>query len=124
MSTSLALRFVKGDTSPEVMRWLSAGLSGYLAGAELSSAFGLDRVSLLKTRNRALKTAARLLGEAEPWELAKLLSAAIKRFETRSLPLYEKGLKQPTPVDEALIEAFGTGCRIPKSHRKLYDLLR
>lgn len=125
MTSLLARRLADGDNSPDVVQWVSRGVAKYLRGEGLYEALGLDRSSLLRERNAALRRAADLLDLGDgPWKTAGRLAAAIKRFETRTLPLYRRGQASPSPIDQALLDAFATGCRIPKTQRKLHDFLR
>jgi len=125
MTTALIRRLADGDNSPDVFQWMAQAAKKYLRGETIDTALGLDRSSLLRERNAALYRAADLLDRGGgPWCTAGLLAASIKRFENRMLQLYRRGLAEPSPVDQALIDAFATGQRIPKTQRKLYDILR
>lgn len=126
MSIELALRLSHCDISPEVVQWAAAGLARFLKGECLEEALQLDRVSLLRQRNQALIRAASYLDQGDGcWHTAGRLAGAIKRFEARTLPNYLSGvLDSLSPVDSSLLIALGTGCRVPKTQRKLYDLLR
>ena len=86
----------------------------------------LDRVARRKARDAALLECALLLGADHPgpWAVAERLEAAIKRFECRVWPRLRAGFAcQLGPVDMALHRAYLTGERIPKTQRRLYDLL-
>lgn len=125
MTSLLLHRLAAGDCSPDVVKWLIQGATKYLDGEGLDIALGLDRNSLLRERNAALRRAANLLDLGDgPWKTAGRLAVAIKRLETRTLPLYRRGQASPSPIDQALVDAFATGCRIPKTQRKLHDFLR
>ncbi len=86
----------------------------------------LDRVARRKARDSALLECGALLGADRPgpWAVAERLEAAIKRFESRVWPQLRAGIvRQLGPVDAALHRAFLTGERIPRTQRRLYDLL-
>lgn len=88
MSTELARRAVAVDFSPEAATWLAEGMRRHLAGDDLARAFGLDRASPIRQRNRALRSAAALLDQDDgPWRFACRLEAAIWRYEGRIRPL-------------------------------------
>lgn len=86
-----------------------------------------DRVARIHARNRALQQAACVLGADNPgaWVLAHRLESAIERFSTRVWPRLRAGLHRGelSPADAALYRAFLTGQRVPRTQRRLYDLL-
>ena len=86
----------------------------------------LDRVARRKARDAALLECARVLAADDPgpWAVAKRLEAAIKRFDGRVWPRLRGGMPCDLgPCDMALHRAFLSGERIPKTQRRLYDLL-
>lgn len=86
----------------------------------------LDRCARIKARNEALLDAAELMGSDRPgaWVLAERLECAIERFQTRIWPRLIAGERCPlAPSDEALYRAFLAGIHVPKTQRRLYDLL-
>ena len=124
MTAALIRRLADGDNSPDVFQWMAQAAKKYLRGETIDTALGLDRSSLLRERNAALYRAADLLDRGDgPWKTAGRLAASINRFENRTLPLYRSGLAEPSPVDQALIDAFATGQRITRTPRRLYDML-
>lgn len=111
-----------------VVRWLQPGLRRYLQGeAPLEVALRLTGAARIAARNRALIEAARVLDGGRglsAWDLAKTLSASIRRFESVHLPRLRAGLEiEPTPLNLALARAFDSGARPLGSRRRLYDLL-
>lgn len=125
-SVELAQRAAVGDLDPEVVCWVQAAFSRYRAGDDLALAFGLDRASRIRQRNRALRSAAGLLDQDDgPWRCAQRLAAAIQRYEGRIRPLLTRDphLKLP-PLDEALRQAFNTGARVPSTTRNLFELIK
>ena len=86
----------------------------------------LERAARIKARNGALLDAATMLGADGPgtWIVAGRLSSAIRRFESRLWPRLRAGMAcELSPCDGAIHCAFLTGERIPKTQRRLYDLL-
>ena len=126
MSIELANRAAIGDLSPEVVAWMAEGMRRHLAGDDLEHAFGLDRATRLRERNRSLQEAARLLDTGEGvWHLAGRLEAAVRRYERRIKPQIAAGLATAlAPVDAAIHAAFLTGCRVPTTRRNLFELIR
>lgn len=128
MSANFVRRAASGDFSPEVASWLKNGFSRYQAGEDIGHAFGLDRVSLIRSRDAALTEAARLLDDGgRPWRVAGLLADAIKRFERRVAPALQKDPSIPlSPVEEAIRRAMETDglSRVPRTQRTLYELIR
>jgi hypothetical protein len=126
MTAELARRAADGDTAPEILAWISESMRRHLAGDDLEEAFRLDRASRLRQRNRALLAAAEALDDGSgPWATAGRLEAAIRRFESRLLPLLRRDPSMALPpLDEALCRAFDTGSRLPRTQRKIYELLR
>lgn len=86
-----------------------------------------ERTARIKARNGALQRAAVELGADQPgaWVLAGRLAAAVARFEARQWPLLRAGLHRGelTPAEDALHVAFLTGQHIPRTQRRLYQLL-
>lgn len=126
MSAELVRRAAAGDFSPEVAAWLAEGMRRHLAGDDLAQAFGLDRASRLRQRNRALRAAAALLDQDDgPWRCACRLAAAIRRYEARIRPLLKRDPHMPlAPLDQALRQAFDTGERVPSTARNLFELIK
>lgn len=87
-----------------------------------------ERLARIRLRDRSLAEAARVLDfdSCGAWVLAKRLEDAVKRFETRLWPLLRNGIHQRelSPSEAALHRAFLTGERVPKTARRLYDLLK
>lgn len=86
----------------------------------------LERVARIKARNHALREAASVLGADSPtsWVLAERLEAAVERFATRVWPRLRDGIQcDLAPSDAYLHRAFLTGERVPRTQRRLYDLL-
>ena len=86
----------------------------------------LDRVARRKARDAALLECARVLAADDrgPWTVAERLEAAIKRFDGRVWPRLRAGMPCDLgPCDMALHRAFLSGERIPRTQRRLYDLL-
>lgn len=129
MSIELATRAAAGKLDPEVCTWLANGLKAYVDGAErnLETALGLDRSRRVRERNAALLEAAQHLAArtSSPWELAGALAAAIRNFETRIRPrgraLNSESL---SPLNRAILRAFSSGVRIPRTQRNIHELLR
>jgi hypothetical protein len=125
MTAELARRAADGDAGPEVIAWISESMRRHLAGDELEAAFRLDGASRLRQRNRALLAAAEALDDGSgPWATAGRLAAAIRRYEARVWPLLRRDPSMALPpIDAALRRAFDAGSRIPRTQRRLYDLL-
>lgn len=86
----------------------------------------LDRVARRKARDAALRDCARVLGADDPgpWVVAERLEAGIHRFECRVWPRLRAGMPcDLAPLDLALRRAFLSGERVPRTQRRLYDLL-
>lgn len=86
----------------------------------------LERMARIKARDRAMIDAALVLGADDPctWILAGRLADAIDRFESRLWPRLRAGLDcELSPADAAIHRAFLAGERVPKTQRRLYDLL-
>ncbi len=86
----------------------------------------LERVARRKARDAALRECARVLAgdDPGPWVVAERLEAAVHRFEGRVWPRLRAGMPcDLAPSDAALHRAFLTGERIPRTQRRLYDLL-
>lgn len=119
----LLVRIAMGDAvTPGEVRGLLYSRAGR-ADRERS-----ERIARVRLRDRSLAEAARVLDvdSCGAWVLAKRLEAAVKRFETRLLPLLMSGIHQRelSPSEAALHRAFLTGERVPKTARRLYDLLK
>lgn len=120
-SIDLLLRLACGEPVTQ-----ADALSVLHQGIDRADLRRLDRVARRKARDAALLECALLLGAdcPGPWVTAGRLEAAIKRFESRVWPRLRAGIvRQLGPVDAALHRAFLTGERIPKTQRRLYDLL-
>ena len=86
----------------------------------------MERVARIKARDNALCDAAAVLGVDSPgaWVLAARLEAAVARFDARIWPRLRAGVQcDLAPSDAALHRAFLTGERVPRTQRRLYDLL-
>lgn len=86
----------------------------------------LERLARLKARDSALLEAAAVLGADNPgaWVLAGRLALAVERFESRLWARLRSGAAfDLAPSDSAIHRAFLTGERVPKTQRRLYDLL-
>lgn len=98
------------------------------AQAALCCGAGTDRPARIRARNHALQQAAQALGFDSPcaWVLARRLELAIVRFSARVWPQLRADLHRGelSPADAALYRAFLTGQRVPRTQRRLYDLLR
>ncbi len=58
------------------------------------------------------------------WALAERLEAAVLRFESRLSPRSKAGFEfELSPSDECLYRAFLTGQHVPRTQRRLYDLV-
>lgn len=129
MSIELSQQAARGDFTAEVLEWIAGAMRRHQAGEDLDVALGLDRVSRIRERDRALRDAAALLAGADrsvgPWRCARLLEGAIRRFETRIRPLM---LRQPgmtlSPLDDAIRRAFDTGQSVPTTTRNLYEIVK
>ncbi|WP_374279199.1 hypothetical protein [Azonexus sp.] len=129
MSIELAERAAAGKLDPEVIAWLSSGLRAYIDGRErsLETALSLDLSRRVRERNDALIEAAKILSRqsTSPWATAGLLARAICNFETNVLPSDQlRNSKNMTALNTHLLRAFNTGVRIPRTQRKIYDLIR
>ena len=118
---TLALRIACGDpvTQAEARSVLAAGV-------DCEDTARLDRFQRRKARDEALRDAADELGGEGlgAWALAELLEAAVLRFESRVWPRLRAGLECTlSPSDEALYRAYLSGQHIPRTQRRLYDLL-
>lgn len=120
---SVALRVACGEmvTQAEARSVLAA------AAVDREDAARLDRSQRIKARNEALRTAAAELGATKlgAWRQAELLEAAVRRFESRLWPRLRVGLECAalSPSDEALCRAFLSGLPVPRTQRRLYELL-
>ena len=86
----------------------------------------MERVARIKARDNALCDAAAVLGVDSPcaWVLAARLEAAVARFDVRIWPRLCAGMEcDLTPSEAALYRAFLTGEKVPRTQRRLYDLL-
>ena len=86
-----------------------------------------DRVARIKARDAALYDAATTLGSDSPgaWVVAGRVADAIDRFEVRTWPRLKAGMAcDLSPSEESIYRAFLTGERVPKTARRLYDLLK
>lgn len=87
----------------------------------------VERIARIKARDAALIEAAVVLGADGPgtWMLAGRLSQAVTRFESCLWPRLRAGMDgtQLPPSETAIHHAFLTGERVPKTQRRLYDLL-
>ena len=91
-----------------------------------SEAARLERVARIKARNEALRDAADELGYPGAWAAAGRLEAAIARFESRLWPRLRAGLvacNDLAPHEQALYRAWLSGAHVPRTQRRLYDLL-
>ena len=128
MSVELAYKVAKGDIDPSVSKWLCYAFGEYLAGrASLETALGLDRARRVRERNAALLRAAAVIKGRKtlsPWALAGMLANAIKRFERRALPVWSTFPRgKLSELNRAILEALEASTRIPRTQRKLYELL-
>jgi hypothetical protein len=123
--SNLARQVASGEFSPEARDWLVKAFSSYLAEAKpddksITRALGLDRQSLLRCRDDALREAARLL-ELESdndlrFPVAARLAAAVA---------YHKRLRREpkTDIEYCIATAFSCGQVVPGTTRRLYDLI-
>jgi hypothetical protein len=82
---------------------------------------------MVRRRNAALVEAARLLheGDMAATSSAKLLEAAVRRFECRVWPrVRDQAAPDLPPLDAALHRAFMSGARPLRSWRRILDLLK
>ncbi|HRQ59635.1 MAG TPA: hypothetical protein PLN31_19635 [Azoarcus taiwanensis] len=120
---TLARRAAEGQHDAAVRAWVSEACRRILAGDPPDQAFRLTSGDRLRMRNAALLDAARLLDTGETWATAGRVATAIHRFEARILPTLQRNPEHPLDeIDQALQRAFATGCRIPGTQRRLYDL--
>lgn len=120
-SFDLVLRVATGGTVTQ-----AEALSTLHNRADRGEVQRLERLARLKARDSALLEAAALLGADNPgaWVLAGRLERAVERFELRMWPRLRAGLDcKQGPSDAAIHRAFLTGERVPKTQRRLYDLL-
>lgn len=120
-SFDLLLRLASGEsvTQAEALRILHSH-------ADRGDVQRLERSARLKARDSALLEAAAVLGADHPgaWVLAGRMALAVARFESRLWPRVRAGLDcDLAPSDAAIHRAFLTGERVPKTQRRLYDLL-
>ena len=118
----LLLRLAVGEQveRAEVLTLLHSNL------CDRGDAWRLERVSRRKARDGALREAAGVLGADEPgaWVVAGRLQAAVVRFEGYAWPRLRAGMQLDlSPSDKALHRAFMAGERVPRTQRRLYDLL-
>ena len=86
-----------------------------------------EKCVAVRSRNDALREAADCLAHDAPaaWTLAQRLEQALKRFRIYTWPRLVAGLDVTlSPADDALKRAFLTGASIPKTQRRLYELLK
>lgn len=122
---NLARDVARGEFSPEAREWLAKAFSSYLAEAKpddksMARALGLDRVSLTRCRDEALREAARLLAlESDNdgrMRVAERVAAAVA---------YHKRMRcdARTPIESCIATAFACGQWVPRTWRRLYDLI-
>jgi hypothetical protein len=126
MTMQLARRAASGDASPDVLEWIATSMRRHFDGDDVAVSLGLDRVSLIRERNRALNDAAALLDDGTgAWNTALLLERAIRYHQARVIPLLERDPNKAIgPIDGALRRAFQTGQRVPTTARNLYNVIR
>ena len=86
-----------------------------------------EKCVAVRSRNAALREAADCLAHDAPaaWTLAQRLAQALTRFRIYTWPRLVAGLDVTlSPADDALKRAFLTGASIPKTQRRLYELLK
>lgn len=121
---TLARRAAEGQHDAAVREWVSEACRRILAGDPPDQAFRLTSGDRLRARNAALTDAARLLDTGETWATAGRVATAIHRFEARIAPSLQRDPNHHIDqIDQALRRAFATGCRIPRTQRRLYDVL-
>ena len=96
------------------------------AGIDRQDAARLERCDRIQCRNQALREAAGELGSGlSAWALAERLEAAVLRFESRIWPRLKAGFQcELSPSDECLYRAFLTGEHVPRTQRRLHDLVK
>ena len=108
--------------------WLLNAIDRWEAGDQLDVALGLCGGAAITRRNMALRAAADVLnpdGVLTRNSVATLLEVAIRRFETRVLPRYQKNINMElSEVDALLAEIFNSRCRVVRGHRQLFEIIR
>lgn len=113
----------------ETIQWLCTGFQRHRnRGMSLNAALRLDKASLRRVRDVALREAAELLrpGAESEWQVAVRLADAISRFETRIWSRCRTGTDVPYlgPMDLALYRAFRQGVKVPSTPKMLYQLVQ
>lgn len=113
----------------ETTQWLYTGFRRHRhRGMSLNAALGLDKASLRRVRDAALREAAEVLrpGTESEWQVAVRLADAISRFETRIWPRCRQETEpiHLGPMDEAIRRAFRQGVKVPSTPKMLYQLVR
>lgn len=86
-----------------------------------------ERIARRRLRDDGLRDAARALDfdDCGSWHQATRLAVAVQRFEGVVWPRLQAGLlRELSPVDDGLCQAFLSGERVPKTARHLYELLK
>ncbi len=130
MSMRVLLRLIAStaDADPEAHAWLAQGLQRWRDGEDLQHALDLVGPGANQAAEAALFRAALLLDPqrtkpAHP--VAVQLAAALERFERRTWPRISV-TEDPGSLgtlDRALWEALVCSAQIPRSPRRLFDLL-
>ncbi|MCZ2406344.1 MAG: hypothetical protein LC097_06380 [Burkholderiales bacterium] len=86
-----------------------------------------ERNAAIRARDAALRDAAHCLAGDGPtaWLLAQRLARAIARFRATTWQRIQAGIPVAlSPADEALCAAFLSGVGVPRTQRRLYELLK
>jgi hypothetical protein len=117
-------RAAAGDFDPEVCQWIAKALSDYQRGrGSLADCLGLSIQARRKAAFKMVIEAAEMIREESPcasyWHTAGEIATAIKRLESRMT-----NRKNLPPLYQKLADAFAIGVRLPRSQKRLFDLIR
>lgn len=116
------------EHDPVAYAWLLDALADHRDGMALDQALGLAGPRAVRERDRALAEAATGMdprGLLSTWARAGVLAERIESFEAVVWPRYRD---DPTAdsrgVNAALVAAFRSGARVPRTQRALHDVLK
>jgi hypothetical protein len=123
----LAFRLRAGDESPEVLQWVRRGLRRHLDDPrrnKLQVALGLTEAARKKHAFKVIREIGELLDVegCGSWEKAHRIETAIAYYETRVLPMQDKGCKPiDTPLNALLAMLFRLQVLFPRTQTGIHD---
>lgn len=124
----LRLMVATSRTDPDLHAWLTAGYRRWRDGEGLERALDLVGAGADRAAGESLLIAAELLDRTHAksaWQMAALISAALARFESRTWPRV-RAIGDPGTlgeIDRVFWDTLTISERVPRSPRRLYDLL-